>query len=89
MLTNDGNTEGLFRGAIMNAGSPIPTGDIANQQPYYDTIVEHAGCANATDTLQCLREVPTESLLAAAATLPNLFEYPASRTQFRVAFTFR
>ncbi|KAI0681836.1 carotenoid ester lipase precursor [Earliella scabrosa] len=80
MLTNDGNTEGLFRGAIMNAGSPIPTGDISNQQPYYDTIVEHAGCANATDTLQCLREVPTDSLLAAAATLPNLFEYPGLAT---------
>ncbi|PIL29446.1 hypothetical protein GSI_08388 [Ganoderma sinense ZZ0214-1] len=33
MLTNNGNTEGLFRGAIMSAGSPLPTGDIAELQP--------------------------------------------------------
>ena len=32
MLTNDGNTEGLFRGAVMNSGSPIPVGDITNGQ---------------------------------------------------------
>ncbi|KAI0793564.1 carotenoid ester lipase precursor [Fomes fomentarius] len=76
MVTNGGNTEGLFRGAVMSAGSPIPTGHIDEQQPYYDTIVEHAGCANATDTLECLRQVPAETLLNAAAVLPNLFEYP-------------
>lgn len=78
MVTNGGNNEGLFRGAIMNAGSPVPTGDITEQQPYYDQIVEHAGCSNATDTLDCLRKVPSQTLLAAAATLPNLFEYPVS-----------
>ena len=83
MVTNGGDTEGLFRGAIMNAGSPIPTGDITHQQPYYDTIVEHAGCANATDTLDCLRHVPTETLVAAAGTIPNLFDYPVSHHVLR------
>lgn len=78
MVTNGGHTEDLFRGAIMNAGSPIPTGDITNQQPYYNTVVEHAGCANATDTIDCLRHVPTDTLVAAAGTIPNLFEYPVS-----------
>ncbi|KAI0742072.1 alpha/beta-hydrolase [Daedaleopsis nitida] len=76
MVTNGGDTEGLFRGAIMNAGSPIPTGDITYQQPYYDTIVEHTGCANTTDTLDCLRHVPADTLAAAAGTIPNLLEYP-------------
>lgn len=79
MVTNGGNTEGLFRGAVMSSGSPIPTGHIEEQQPYYDTVVEHAGCAMATDTLECLRQVPAETLLNAAAALPNLFEYPVSR----------
>ncbi|RDX47137.1 alpha/beta-hydrolase [Lentinus brumalis] len=64
----------------MNAGSPIPTGDITEQQQYYDQIVEHAGCSNATDTLECLRTVPPQTLSAAAATLPNLFEYPGLAT---------
>ena len=75
MVTNNGDPEGLFRGAVMSSGSPVPTGDITNQQPYYNTVVGHAGCADATDTLECLRQVPAETLLAAAATLPNLFSY--------------
>ncbi|KAI0701445.1 Carboxylesterase family-domain-containing protein [Cerioporus squamosus] len=48
MVTNGGNTEGLFPGAIMNAGSPIPTGDIAEQQQYHGQFVQHASCSNAT-----------------------------------------
>ncbi len=76
MVTNKGDTEGLFRGAIMSSGSPLPSGDITNLQPTYDTIVEHAGCANSSDTLECLRQVPVDTLLAAAETLPSLFGYP-------------
>ncbi|RPD52668.1 hypothetical protein L227DRAFT_514483 [Lentinus tigrinus ALCF2SS1-6] len=36
MVTNDGNSEGLFRGVIMSSSSPAPTRDITNLQPYYD-----------------------------------------------------
>ena len=39
MLTNGGDTEGLFRGAFMESGSPIPTGDITHGQKDYDAIV--------------------------------------------------
>jgi acetylcholinesterase len=28
MLVNGGNTEGLFRAAFMESGSPLPVGDI-------------------------------------------------------------
>lgn len=80
-MTNDGNAEGLFRGAIMQSGNSIPTGDITSMQPYYDTIVEGTGCANASDTLDCLRQVPADSIIAAAETLPNLFSYPVSATR--------
>ncbi|RPD58843.1 carotenoid ester lipase precursor [Lentinus tigrinus ALCF2SS1-7] len=80
MVTNGGNNEGLFRGAIMNAGSPIPTGDITELQQFYDQIVAHAGCANATDTLDCLRKIPAANLTAAAATVPNLFDYTGLAT---------
>ena len=79
LLTNGGNAEGLFRAGIMHSGGPIPTGDIELQQSTYDTIVEQVGCADATDTLQCLREAPGDALMAAAATLPGSASYPVSR----------
>ena len=44
MVTNGGNTEGLSRGAVMSAGSPLPAGDIEELQPVYDQVVEAVGC---------------------------------------------
>ncbi|ETW82244.1 Esterase/lipase/thioesterase [Heterobasidion irregulare TC 32-1] len=75
MITNNGNTEGLFRAGIMHSGSPQPMGDITNGQPMYDYIVDKTGCTGARDTLQCLREVPFESLSAATNSTPSLFNY--------------
>ncbi|TFK87022.1 carotenoid ester lipase precursor [Polyporus arcularius HHB13444] len=66
IFANNGNAEGLFRAGIMNSGSSTPTGDITDLQHTYDFIVQQVGCANATDTLACLRTVPAASLLAAA-----------------------
>ena len=71
MLANGGNTEGLFRGAFMQSGSPIPVGDVSHGQPSYDALVRETGCAGAGDTLQCLREVPFESLMAAVHASPG------------------
>ncbi|PIL26978.1 hypothetical protein GSI_10116 [Ganoderma sinense ZZ0214-1] len=70
MVTNHRNTEGLFRAAIMSAGSPLPTGDIEELQ-----------CGGTSDTLVCLRQVsgPADNLTAAAAALPNLFSYSGLR----------
>ena len=72
MLTNDGNTEGLFRGAIMSSGSLLPTGKIEDLQDTYDAVVAHVGCSGATDTLACLRTVSVESLLDAANNTPGV-----------------
>ncbi|KAI1784669.1 carotenoid ester lipase precursor [Ganoderma leucocontextum] len=80
MVTNGGNDEGLFRGAIMSAGSPIPTGDIAELQPFYDQIVDVVGCSGTNDTLGCLRQVPAANLTVAAGTIPNLFSYSGLAT---------
>ncbi|KIM43069.1 hypothetical protein M413DRAFT_26269 [Hebeloma cylindrosporum] len=55
MLANGGNTEGLFRGAFMQSGAPIPVGDITHGQQYYDAVVKQTGCSGAADTLDCLR----------------------------------
>ncbi|KAI0351861.1 alpha/beta-hydrolase [Trametes cingulata] len=75
MITNGGNTEGLFRGAIMHSGSPPPTGDIEELQPFYDAIVANTTCKGSNDTLDCLRKLPLDELMAAASTLPTLFDY--------------
>ncbi|EIW62500.1 carotenoid ester lipase precursor [Trametes versicolor FP-101664 SS1] len=76
MVTNGGNNEGLFRAGIMHAGGPLPTGDIEILQPFYDTVVAHANCTGAADTLECLRQVPAATLQEAGAAVPNLFDYP-------------
>ncbi|KAA1472206.1 alpha/beta-hydrolase [Dentipellis sp. KUC8613] len=62
MVTNGGNTEGLFRGAVMESGSPIPVGDISHGQKYYDALVQQTDCVSNIDTLECLRHVPYEKL---------------------------
>jgi acetylcholinesterase len=78
MLTNKGNQEGMFRGAIMQSGGPIPVGDIENGQQYYDFVVERTGCSDAEDTLDCLRKVPYVSFKKAMDESPNFFSYQAS-----------
>ncbi|KAK7437475.1 hypothetical protein VKT23_018546 [Stygiomarasmius scandens] len=75
MLANGGDTEGLFRAGFMQSGSPIPVGDITNGQPYYDALVEQTGCSDSADTLQCLREVPYNTLKAAVDASPGIFSY--------------
>lgn len=91
MLANGGNTEGLFRGAFLQSGSPIPVGDITNGQKCkplssitrmslnnfvdYDAIVDKTGCKGSADTLQCLREVSYAKLKAAVDLSPGLFSY--------------
>ncbi len=72
MLTNDGDTEGLFRAGIMSSGSLVPTGDITELQSTYDFVVDQVGCADKSDTLACLRTVSSDSLLTAANNTPSL-----------------
>jgi carboxylesterase type B len=71
MIANNGNTEGLFQGAIMQSGAPPPVGDITKGQPYYDKLVNDTGCRSATDTLQCLRGLDYGILKAAVDATPS------------------
>lgn len=75
MVANNGNTEGLFRAAFMQSGSPLPIGDITNGQALYDTIVAETGCSGAPDTLDCLRGLPYTTLKAAVDKSPGIFDY--------------
>jgi len=61
----NGRDDKLFRAGIMESGNPINYGSYrenAAYQPLYNGIVRHAACANSTDTLACLREVPFATL---------------------------
>ncbi|KAF9455346.1 Alpha/Beta hydrolase protein, partial [Collybia nuda] len=70
-----GDTQGLFRAAFMQSGSPVPVGDITNGQIYYDALVSQTGCSDSSDTLACLRTVPYKVLKAAINQSPSLFSY--------------
>ncbi|PYH79516.1 triacylglycerol lipase [Aspergillus uvarum CBS 121591] len=63
LVTNDGDNEGLFRAAIMESGNAVgpPWNGTDWYQPMYDQIVTKTNCTSASDTLQCLREVPFET----------------------------
>ena len=74
MVTNGGDPEGLFRGAVMQSGSPTQASDLASQQATYDMFVSETGCSGSSDTLQCLRTVPTDDLLALVNKTANLFD---------------
>jgi acetylcholinesterase len=77
MLVNNGDHEGLFRGAIMQSGGPIPVGDIDSPtaQEIYDTFVRNAACDNSPDTLECLRSIPYQRFKYAMDISPNFFAY--------------
>lgn len=77
MLVNNGDQEGLFRGAMMQSGGPIPVGDIdsPSAQEVYDTFVKNVACDNSADTLECLRGAPVQRLKYAMDISPNFFAY--------------
>jgi acetylcholinesterase len=59
LIAYDGQFDGLFRSAIMESGSPVTKFvDAATWQPYFDAVVKKTGCTNATNHLDCLRELP-------------------------------
>ncbi|TVY19922.1 putative secreted lipase [Lachnellula arida] len=81
MVLYDGNytykDKPLFRAGIMNSGSIVPANpvDSAKGQTVYDTVVAAAGCSSANDTLECLREVPYETLLNATNSVSGILSY--------------
>ena len=44
-------------------------------QPYYDFLVENTGCSDSSDTLECLRTAPYDTLKAAMNNTPSDFSY--------------
>ncbi|RLN92009.1 hypothetical protein BBJ28_00012755 [Nothophytophthora sp. Chile5] len=66
LIAYGGRDDGLFRAAIMESGAPakIPS-SYANATAwdvYYNNITAAANCSSASDTLDCLRQVPVDQL---------------------------
>ncbi|KAJ7719241.1 sterol esterase [Mycena maculata] len=61
LLNNRQNSNSLFRGAFMQAGSPLTSHPIAEGQSDYDGLVAANNCTGSTDTLNCLRHVPLDA----------------------------
>ncbi|KAK0460004.1 carotenoid ester lipase precursor [Desarmillaria tabescens] len=75
MIAYDGDTQGLFRAAFMQSGSPIPVGALEGGQKYYDDLVVQTGCSGSDDTLACLRTVSYKTLKAAIDNSPSISDY--------------
>ncbi|KAF8971827.1 alpha beta-hydrolase [Flammula alnicola] len=77
MLTNGGNSEGLFRAGFMQSGAPLPIGNITKGtgQTFYDVLTADTGCSTSSDTLACLRALPFSILKAAVDNTPSFFSY--------------
>jgi carboxylesterase type B len=86
MLTNGGDTEGLFHGAFMQSGAPLPVGDLTLGQKHYDMLVADTGCSSAADTLECLRQAPFSILKAAVDSLPSVFGYQVRNGSLILSF---
>ncbi|KAI0351843.1 carotenoid ester lipase precursor [Trametes cingulata] len=82
MLTNGGNTDGLFRAGWMESGSALPSGSFSKLQPTFDFIASETGCASARDVLACLREVPAAAITAAMDKTPTFLGFAALNTPF-------
>ncbi|WPH00762.1 Hypothetical protein R9X50_00359200 [Acrodontium crateriforme] len=67
----------LFRGAIMDSGTAIPTDQVTapQAQAIYQTVVNNAGCGGASNKLTCLRSTDYETYLNAVNSVPGIFSY--------------
>ncbi|KAL1405649.1 hypothetical protein Q8F55_009288 [Vanrija albida] len=81
MCLYDGNNQykgkPLFRGAIMNSGSIVPTQpiDSPKAQAIYDRVVSQSPCAGKPDTLNCLRGLSYADFKRAANSVPSILSY--------------
>ena len=81
LLINNGdntyNGKPLFRGAILDSGSAVPTLDVASPkaQAVFDTVARNAGCDTSTDVLACLRALPYTQFLNSVNGVPGIFSY--------------
>ncbi|KZV67208.1 carotenoid ester lipase precursor [Peniophora sp. CONT] len=78
MLTNGGDTEGLFRAAFMSSGGPLPTGSVEHVQDRWDNFATIAGCGDflgKASVFECLRNASLEDIRAGQDASGSIFGY--------------
>ncbi|ODQ82104.1 hypothetical protein BABINDRAFT_33070 [Babjeviella inositovora NRRL Y-12698] len=81
MVANNGDNtykgKPLFRAAIMQSGSVLPSDDIdsAYPQQIFDAVANAGGCGTASDKLACLRGLSYTDMQAASNSVPAMFSY--------------
>ncbi|KAJ6081113.1 hypothetical protein N7499_005987 [Penicillium canescens] len=67
LVSYGGQDQGLFRGVMLESGGPINPYRYNTPKEwdvYYDVILRATNCSRASDTLACLRTVPSETLFS-------------------------
>jgi len=59
----------------MQSGATLSVGPLTDGQVYYDSIVAQTNCSDASDTLDCLRKAPFDTLKAAFDSIPDVCSY--------------
>ncbi|KAI0028478.1 carotenoid ester lipase precursor [Vararia minispora EC-137] len=78
LLTNDGDTEGLFRAAIVDSNLELATTDGVPGQKVFDEFARNAGCGDALRSLavfDCLRMTPLDTIRNATDPTPGVLSY--------------
>ncbi|KAK3375698.1 Alpha/Beta hydrolase protein [Lasiosphaeria ovina] len=77
LMSYGGRADGLFHRSIQQSGSAATAWYNGTEwyQPIYDNLVRRAGCADAPDTLACLRSVPYATLypLLSSSSKPSFY----------------
>ncbi|ODQ80424.1 hypothetical protein BABINDRAFT_35845 [Babjeviella inositovora NRRL Y-12698] len=88
LIANSGDNtykgEPLFRAAIMQPGSVLPSLEIDSAYPQliFDTVADAAGCDAASDKLECLRNVPYDTMAVASNSVPGMLGYASLKFSY-------
>lgn len=74
-VANNGDNEGLFRGAVGISGGPVKVDGPERQQGLFDDLVSYVGCDSASDKVACLRQAPYAKIFEHANTVNNFFGF--------------
>jgi cholinesterase len=74
LIAYGGRDDGLFRAGILESGGPITPSlvNITQMQNSYDLLVAQTNCSQSPDSLQCMRELPFETLNAVLNNTQNV-----------------
>ncbi|KAJ7473947.1 carotenoid ester lipase precursor [Mycena latifolia] len=75
LLSNKQNSNTLFHGAFMQSGAAPQSPSLEDGQSDYDSLVVANNCTASLDTLDCLRHVPFDSLMATINNTADFFSY--------------